>query len=97
MGESLDTGKLSVCLSVCHPNSPAGEGLRCLKEKPAAPFLQPPVERVYLMGMGIMRKEISAEEKGKRAQQEQCNENGLRDLSAKLPETAGMLKRRGEL
>lgn len=49
------------------------------------------------MGMGIMRKEISAEEMGKGTQQEQCSGNGLRDVSGKLPETAGLLKRRGEL
>lgn len=79
MGECLDISKFSVCLSpkhtAKHPNS-AGESLRCLREKPAAPFLQPPVEGGYLVGMGIMRKEISAEEMGKRAQQEQCGGNG---------------------
>lgn len=34
---------------------------------------------------------------GKGTQQEQCSGNGLRDVSGKLPEAAGLLKRRGEL
>lgn len=54
----------------------------------------PPAEGgYYLVAMGITRKEISVEEMGKRAQQEQCGGNGLGNISGKLPEAAGMSER----